>query len=77
MKHHLEIIKFTIESLAFQNRHLNGAHSISDIKLLFYYFILSKPINNLSDSCPKIVSRSDIAFKKAVITSFAIGKISN
>ena len=26
-------IKFTIESLAFQNRPLNGAHSISDIKL--------------------------------------------
>ena len=26
-------INFTIESLAFQNRPLNGAHSISDIKL--------------------------------------------
>ena len=28
-----EIIKFPIESLVFQNRLLNGAHSIRDIKL--------------------------------------------
>ena len=28
-----EIIKFTIEPLVFQNRPLNGAHSIWDIKL--------------------------------------------
>ena len=29
----METINFTIESLAFQNKHLNGAYSISDIKL--------------------------------------------
>ena len=28
----VETINFTIESLAFQDRHLNGALSISDIK---------------------------------------------
>ena len=28
-----EIINFTIETLVFEKRHLNGAHSISDIKL--------------------------------------------
>ena len=28
----IETINFTTESLGFQNRHLNGAHSFSDIK---------------------------------------------
>ena len=43
-----EIIKFAIESLVFQNRLLNGAHSIWDIKFpwhpcrLFYIYIGSK-----------------------------------
>ena len=35
-----EIIKFTIESLVFQNRLLNGAHSIWDIKLPWYHLNL-------------------------------------
>ena len=30
----IEIINFKTESLAFENRFLNGAHSISDTKLL-------------------------------------------
>ena len=29
-------INFTIESLAIKNRRLDGVHSISDIKLLWY-----------------------------------------
>ena len=29
----IETFNFTIESLVFQNRNLNAAHSISDIKL--------------------------------------------
>ena len=32
----IEIINFTIESLAFQSSHLNRAHSIWDIKLLLF-----------------------------------------
>ena len=32
----IETINFTTESLAFQDRHLNGAHSISDLKLPWY-----------------------------------------
>ena len=34
----IETINLTIESLSFQNRHLNGDHSISDIKLPWLYF---------------------------------------
>ena len=30
----IETIKFTTEPLAFQNKHSDGAHSISDMKLL-------------------------------------------
>ena len=33
----IETIKFTIESLAFQKRRLNGAHSISDTKVPCFY----------------------------------------
>ena len=33
----MEIIHFTIESIAFLDTHLNGAHSISDIKLPWYF----------------------------------------
>ena len=29
----IKIVDFALESLVFQNRPLNGAHSISDIKL--------------------------------------------
>ena len=31
--YHKETTNFTIKSLAFQNKHLNGDHSISDVKL--------------------------------------------
>ena len=31
----MEIIKFTTESLALQNRHLKGAHCVLDKKLLW------------------------------------------
>ena len=40
----IETINSAIELLAFQNRHLNGSHSISDIKLLWLVGKLNKVV---------------------------------
>ena len=46
----IETINFTIESLAFQNRHLNSTHSISDIKLPWSQLYSSNCKRNGKDS---------------------------
>ena len=38
----IEIINFATDSLALQNRHLNGVRSISEIKLPCYHTIETK-----------------------------------
>ena len=61
MYHTNATINFTNELLAFQNKHLNGAHFISDIQLPWltqHYLIFYKLIQKLLD----IASNSIIHF---------------
>ena len=65
-----ETINFTIDSLASQNRYLNGAHSISDIKLPCddQYFV--SETNHL-----EVSKVSSYEVLKSMIAEYNIGRI--